>query len=377
MRNECMGLINLTKKGNPNISKLNYARPIASTPIGGRYRVIDFVLSNMVNAGVTNIGIFAKEKYRSLTDHIDSGKDWDLSRKKGGLSIFSPEDTESQSMYYHRKGDIYNLLCNLEYIKKSEEEYILVSPSYMICNIDYSEVLKYHKESNNYITLIYKNTKNAREDFKGNLTLTLDDNKAEVLNIGSNIGAFNEANIYMEMYIMKRTDFIDIIQHLTNTGDFLYLEDYIIDAVKHRQIGAFEYEGYLKCVKSIKSYFEISKDLLDINIAKELLYSDRKISTKEKNESPTIYTDTANIENSLIASGCLIEGTVKNSIIFRKVHIEKDVSIENSIIMQNSIIGEGSNLENVIFDKNTVLSKGRELKGDSSYPIVIEKNISI
>ncbi|MGL5507865.1 MAG: glucose-1-phosphate adenylyltransferase subunit GlgD [Paraclostridium sp.] len=376
MRNECMGLINLTKKGNPNISKLNYGRPIASTPIGGRYRVIDFALSNMVNSGITNIGIFAKEKYRSLTDHIDSGKDWDLSRKKGGLSIFSPENTESQNIYPYRKGDIYNILCNIDYIKKSDEEYILVSPSYMVCNMDYTEALKYHKKSNNYITMIYKNVDNANNDFKGNLTLNLDED-SKVINMGSNIGAFNNANIYMEMYIMKRTDFIDAIYNLTNTGDYQYLEDFLIEAVKYKQVGAYKYDGYLKCIKSIQSYFEISKELLDINIARELLYSERKILTKEKNESPTIYTEDANVENSFIASGCVIEGNVKNSIIFRKVHIKKGTNIENCIIMQNSFIGEECNLENVIFDKNINLAKGKELRGDENYPIVVEKNISI
>lgn len=376
MRNECMGLINLTKKGNPNISKLNYGRPIASTPIGGRYRVIDFALSNMVNSGITNIGIFAKEKYRSLTDHIDSGKDWDLSRKKGGLSIFSPENTESQNIYPYRKGDIYNILCNIDYIKKSEEEYILVSPSYMVCNMDYTEALKYHKKSNNYITMIYKNIDNANNDFKGNLTLNLDED-SKVINMGSNIGAFNNANIYMEMYIMKRTDFIDAIYNLTNTGDYQYLEDFLIEVVKYKQVGAYKYDGYLKCIKSIQSYFEISKELLDINIARELLYSERKILTKEKNESPTIYTEDANVENSFIASGCVIEGNVKNSIIFRKVHIKKGTNIENCIIMQNSFIGEECNLENVIFDKNINLAKGKELRGDENYPIVVEKNISI
>lgn len=376
MRNECMGLINLTKKGNPNISKLNYGRPIASTPIGGRYRVIDFALSNMVNSGITNVGIFAKEKYRSLTDHIDSGKDWDLSRKKGGLSIFSPENTESQNIYPYRKGDIYNILCNIDYIKKSEEEYILVSPSYMVCNMDYTEALKYHKKSNNYITMIYKNIDNANNDFKGNLTLNLDED-SKVINMGSNIGAFNNANIYMEMYIMKRTDFIEAIYNLTNTGDYQYLEDFLIEAVKYKQVGAYKYEGYLKCIKSIQSYFEISKELLDINVARELLYSERKILTKEKNESPTIYTEDANVENSFIASGCVIEGNVKNSIIFRKVHIKKGTNIENCIIMQNSFIGEECNLENVIFDKNINLAKGKELRGDENYPIVVEKNISI
>jgi len=330
----------------------------------------------MVNSGITNVGIFAKEKYRSLTDHIDSGKDWDLSRKKGGLSIFSPENTESQNQYPYRNGDIYNILSNIDYIKKSEEEYILVAPSCMVCNIDYSGALKYHKASNNYITMIYKNIDNANTDFKGNLTLNLDNNN-KVINVGSNIGVFDRTDIYMETYIMKRTDFIDDIYNLINTGDYLYLEDYIIESVKDKQIGAYEYNGYLKCIKSIQAYFEASKDLLNVDIAKELLYSDRKILTKEKNESPTIYTETAKVENSFIASGCVIEGTVKNSIIFRKVHIEKDVVIENSVIMQNCIIGEGAELNNVIFDKNINLAHGKELRGDENYPIVIEKNICI
>lgn len=375
MANKCMGLINLNKKGEPNISKLNYGRPLASTPIAGRYRVIDFTLSNMVNSGITNIGIYAKEKYRSLTDHIGSGKDWDLSRKKGGLYIFSPEDTEVQNKYPYRKGDIYNILCNIGYIEKSEEEYILISPSYMMCNMDYSEAIKYHIRSKNDITMVYKPVDNANEDFDGNLTLVLDDKK--VVNIGSNLGVYSNANIWMETYIMKREDFIKTIYMLSNTGEYLYLEDYISENVNNLRVGAYEHNGYLKCIKTTKSYFDMSKDLLNIDIAKELLYSDRRILTKEKNESPTVYSDNANVENSFIATGCVIEGNVKNSIIFRKVHIKEGANIENCVVMQNCIIDKGAYLQNVIFDKNINMGEGKELRGDENYPIVIEKDISI
>lgn len=375
MINKCMGLINLNKKGEPAMDKLNYGRPLASTPIGGRYRVIDFTLSNMVNSGITNIGIYSKEKYRSLTDHIGSGKDWDLSRKKGGLSIFSPEDTEDQNRYPYRKGDIYNILCNIGYIEKSEEEYILISPSYMMCNIDYTEAIKYHIRSKNDITMLYKKIDNAYKDFDGNLTLVLENDR--VVNIGSNLGVFPEANIWMEMYIMKREDFIKTIYMLSNTGEYLYLEDYISEQVKELKVGSYEYNGYLKCIKTTQAYFEMSKDLLDLDIAKELLYSDRRILTKEKNESPAIYTDTANVENSFIATGCIIEGNVKNSIIFRKVHVKEGANLENCIVMQNCTIDKDVDLKNVIFDKNIIIGEGKELKGNENYPIVIEKNISI
>ncbi|MEF9990714.1 MAG: glucose-1-phosphate adenylyltransferase subunit GlgD [Romboutsia sp.] len=376
MRNECMGIINLTKKGDPTISKLNYGRPIASTPIGGRYRVIDFVLSNMVNSGINDIGIFAPEKYRSLTDHLSNGKAWDLSRKKGGLFVFSPENTKGENKYAYRKGDIYNILANIDYIERSEEDYVLIAPSFMLCNIDYNEALKYHKKSNNDITIIYKNINNASEDFKGNLTLNIDDN-SRVINIGSNTGAFPRANISMEIYIMRRQDLINCIYNIVSSGTYSYFEDYLIEEAKNMKVGAYEHKGYLKCISSVQSYFEMNKDLLDQDIAQELLYSERKILTKEKNESPAIYTEDANVQSSFIATGCVIEGIVKNSIIFRKVHVKKDAVIENSIIMQNCIIESGVELENVVFDKNIYISEGKQLKGDENYPIVIEKNISL
>ncbi len=375
MVNKCMGLINLNKKGEPTMGKLNYGRPLASTPIGGRYRVIDFTLSNMVNSGINNIGIYTKEKYRSLTDHIGSGKDWDLSRKKGGLSIFSPEDTEDQNRYPYRKGDIHNILCNIGYIEKSEEEYVLIAPSYMICNIDFTDAIKYHIRSKNDITMLYKQIDNANEDFDGNLTLVLENDR--VVNIGSNLGVFPQANIWMEMYIMKREDLIKTIYMLSNTGEYLYLEDYLAEQIKELKVGSYEHKGYLKCIKTTQSYFELSKDLLNIDIAKELLYSDRRILTKEKNESPTVYTDTANVENSFIATGCVIEGDVKNSILFRKVHVKEGASLENCIVMQNCIIDKGAELQNVIFDKNIIIGEGKELRGNENYPIVVEKNISI
>ena len=376
MKNECMGLINLDKKGSPSVSKLSYARPIASIPIAGRYRVIDFTLSNMVNSGLTNIGIYAKEKYRSLTDHLGSGKDWDLSRNTGGLCILSPENTKYQNQYKGRNGDIYTILANIDYIERSEEEYILIAPSYMICNINYLEAIEYHKKSNNDITVIYKNIDNANKDFKGCLTLNLDSND-RVINIGSNLGAFPRANIFMEMYIMRRKDFISCIYEIVNLGTYSYFQDYITHEINNIQVGAYEFKGYLKCINSIQSYYELSKDLLLQDASQELLYSKRKILTKEKNQAPTIYKENSNVKNSFIATGCVIDGVVENSIIFRKVHVGKNTVIKNSVIMQNCTIESDVILNNVILDKNTSISEGKELRGDENYPMVIEKNLSI
>ena len=373
MNNECMGLINLDKKGNPSINILNYARPLASTPIAGRYRIIDFVLSNMVNSGFTNVGIYAKEKYRSLTDHLGSGKDWDLSRKKGGLYIFSPENTKYNTNYGLRSGDVYSILANIDYIEKSKEEYILIAPGNMLCNMDYRDAIEYHKKTKNDITVIYKNIHNADEDFLGCMTLNIDSN-GRVLNMGNNIGAFPTANISMETYIMRRTDFIRCIYKIASLGTYSYFEDYINGELSNIQVGAYEYKDYLKCINSIQSYAQASKEMLTKEVCSELFNSDRKIFTKDKSQAPTIYKKHAKVENSFVATGCKIDGEVLNSIIFRKVEISKGAVIKNCVIMQNCKIDENVVLENVIFDKNISISEGKVLKGDTDYPMVIEKN---
>ena len=375
MRSECVGIINLDNKNNLAMSHLTNVRPIGSLPIAGRYRVIDFSLSNMVNSGITNVGIFSKEKYRSLTDHIGSGKDWDLNRTTGGLFIFSPENTKDRNKHPYRNGDIYNILANIDYIEKCEEEYVLIAPGYMIGNIDYTKAIEYHKESGNDVTILYKNIDNADKDFYETSILNIDNNK--VINIGTNLGTSKNANISMETYIMKRTDFIESIYKCVSEGTHSYIEDFIAESINKLNIGAYEYKGYIKCINSIKSYYSMKDELLKEDIANELLYSDRKIFTKEKNQAPTIYSDSANVENSFVATGCVIEGTVKNSIIFRKVHIKEGSVIENSIIMQNCIIENNVQLQNVIFDKNVCISEGKELKGDREYPVVIEKNTAI
>ena len=373
MKKQCMGLINLDKKGNPNINILNYARPLASTPIAGRYRIIDFVLSNMVNSGITNVGIYAKEKYRSLTDHLGSGKDWDLSRKQGGLYIFSPENTKYNNNYGFRSGDVYSILANIDYIERSTEEYILIAPGYMLCSMDYKDAIKYHQESKNDITVLYKHVDNADEDFLSCMTLNIDNNN-RVLNIGTNIGAFPSANISMETYIMKRTDFIKCIYKIASLGTHAYFEDYIKKELPNIQVGAYEFKDYLKCINSIQSYAQCSKEMLKKEISTELFNSERKIFTKDKSQAPTIYMKNADVRNSFVATGCKIDGTVENCTLFRKVEIGKGAKIKNCVIMQNCKIDPGVVLENVIFDKNVRISKDKELKGDKDYPMVIEKN---
>lgn len=376
MKNECMGLINLDNIQNPSVNVLSDHRPVATIPIAGRYRLIDFTLSNMVNSGMTNVGIYAREAYRSLTDHLGSGKDWDLSRKKGGLYVLSPENTKNNNNYGYRKGDIYTILANIDYIEKSPEEYIIIAPSYMICTIDYSDLLKYHKESNNDITVVYKRVDNANKDFKNCNTLNIDKDR-RVKNVGNNLNTFPSANICMDTFIMKRTDFIECIYSIASMGTYSYIEDYIINQLDNIQVGAYKYEGYLKCITSLKSYYEASKEFLTEEVSKEVFRSNRKIFTKDKSQAPTIYGEDAEVKGSFVATGCQIDGTVEDSTLFRKVKIGKGAVVKNCVIMQSCTIGENVVLENVILDKKVTITSGKELKGDKDYPMVIEKNQTV
>lgn len=373
MKKECMGLINLDSIQRPSVNVLSSHRPVATLPIAGRYRLIDFTLSNMVNSGITNVGIYAKEKYRSLTDHLGSGKDWDLSRKKGGLYVLSPESTKNKNNYGYRNGDVYTILANIDYIEKSPEEYIIVAPSYMLSAINYDELVKYHKESKNDITLVYKRVENADVDFTDCNTLNIDKD-GRIKSVGTNLHAFPSANICMETFIMKRTDFIKCIYNIASMGTYSYIEDYIINQLDNIQVGAYEYKGYLKCINSIKSYYEASKEFLTQEVSKEMLLSGRKVFTKDKSQAPTIYGEGAEVKNSFIATGCQINGVVEGSTLFRKVIIGEGAVVKNCVIMQGCVIGDGAVLENVILDKHVTVNDNNELKGDIKYPMVIEKN---
>ena len=200
-------------------------RTLASVPFSARYRIIDFVLSNMANSGIEGIGIFTKNKSRSLINHLTNGRPWDLHRKKDGLRVFNFSD------YNPNIDDIHNFYENIEFIEQSKKEYVLISPSYMICNIDYSEVLRYHIKSMNDITMIYKEVNDANKSFLECEILNIADYN-RVVSIGKNIGSNNQAMISMEMYIMKTELLIKIIHECILDGIHKNFKHYISNNLK-------------------------------------------------------------------------------------------------------------------------------------------------
>lgn len=367
MLNNYIGILMLNEDEN-NIKSLTKTRPIASIPIGGRYRIIDFVLSNMVNSGIYNIGIFTNTKSRSLVDHLGSGKSWDLDRKINGLFLFNFTSERS------RLRDIDVLSDNMEYINRTKQDYVIISSSYMVCNIDYNDAAKYHEESGSDITLLYKTTNNGKKHYLNCNTLyTNEQNK--VLSIGKNNGAEDKLNISMEMFIMKKSTLITIINKSIQTGYHNSIKAAIYESVKEYNVNSYEFKGYLQCVNSIKNYYKTSMDMLNAKVTKELFYSNGLIYTKIKDEAPTKYFNGSKVNNALISNGCILKGSIENSVISRRVTVEEGAEIKNCIIFQNCTIKKGCKLTNVIIDKNTVINADTVLKGAIEFPVVIEKKI--
>ncbi|SKA78236.1 glucose-1-phosphate adenylyltransferase [Clostridium sp. USBA 49] len=359
-----MGILMLNED-EKRIHRLAKNRPLASIPFGGRYRIIDFVLSNMVNSGITNIGIFTDGKTRSLMDHLGSGKPWDLDRKLNGMFVFNFEQKNHMS-------EIETLKNNIEYFYKSKEDYAILASSNMICNIDYKAAAAYHEASDADITVIYKKINDGRVNFIDCSTLNIDKNNS-VLSVGKNIGIENECNISMEMFIMKKKTLINLIIECIKTGYYASLKEAIYRKLDFLQVNAYEFTGHLDCINCINSYYNANMNLLDLNISSELFFRNGLIYTKTQDEPPTKYIEGSKVSNCLIANGCIIEGNIENSIIFRRVKIHKDAEIKNCIIMQNCEIKSGAKLINVIIDKNCIIEEGKELKGDLDFPLVIEK----
>ncbi|MEA3423714.1 MAG: glucose-1-phosphate adenylyltransferase subunit GlgD [Bacillota bacterium] len=368
---EIMGIINLSESSE-KLKDLTYTRTIATIPIGGRYRVIDFILSNMVNSSIVNITISTEEKARSIYNYVGYGRCWDLDRKNDGLNIFNPEVSSVDVV--QKKGDIEVFKSMINHIKRSTQEYVLLSRSYMICNVEYKGMLEKHKESGADITIMYKRMKNDNERFIDCDTVNFSDG-LEVMSIGKNLGKKEIYNISMEMYLMKKDLLVEIIEEAIHVGSVRHLKESIMNQVGHLKVYGYPFEGYLACINSLKNYYKTNMDLLDRDIRNELFNSDSLIYTRVKDSPPTFYGDESYTCNSFISSGCVIEGVVENSILSRNVHVKKGAIVRNCILLRDVVINKTSSINSMILEKDVVIGERKTFSGDVSHPYIVRENI--
>lgn len=370
-----LGLINLMES-DYSLKQLAANRPVAAIPFGGRYRIIDFVLSNMSAAGIDTIGIYLQDKERSLMDHIRSGRPWNMDRATGGIFYYSPHSTPDQN--FDLKGDIMNFYNNIDILEKSNAEYVVISGSNMALNIDYLKVLDQHLETGADVTVVYKFYDSADHYYDNAYVLNTDEND-KVKSFGLKIVKRSSSNVVdftkvcLEMYVMKVSLLKGMIEDAVSEGTSMYMREVLHDGARKMDYRGYEFKGFIGYISSIVNYYESSMDLLDENHLMNLFYGSTKINTKIRNESPASYSPDSNVTNSLIANGCEIEGEVVNSILFRRVKVEKGAKIENSIIMQNCTVKSGTTLKCVIADKNVTINENQNLAGTSKNPLVIPK----
>jgi len=369
MIDELMGIINLSET-EEYLGELTRSRPLAAVPFAGRYRLVDFVLSNMVNSGISNVGIFIQHKYRSLMDHLRSGKEWDLARKRDGLFILPPAYTKNP-MQIHR-GDVENFYSNLDYIHKSRQKYVVIAGPDMVANLDFRQALEFHKSNDSDITILYTKANCTTHDCVRSNVIDLNEH-GQIRGIAEYKDAGQCQNISMKTFIMKKEILLELIEDCIARGDYDFMKHCIIKNIDKLKMYGYHQQGYVARINSLQSYFQHSMEVLDLTTRKELFFKAGLIYTKVKDEPPAKYMFDADVSNSLIATGCYIEGKVENCILFRGVKVQKGAYIKNSIIMQHGEISSGVVLENVICDKDVVISAHKQLKGESKYPIVIKK----
>lgn len=369
---DVMAIINLMEDDN-FLKEISYHRPQAAVPFGGRYRLVDFILSNIVNSGIKNVGILVQHKYRSLMDHLGRGKEWDLDRKRDGLFFLPPADFTAPVT---NKWDLQYFHSHLDYINNSRQKYVLIAGYHMVCNIDFNEAFLFHKTMNADITIIYKEVDPTKTDLTQCYTLeTSQDGRITDFEVKPQ--KTQSTKIALEICLMEKSLLVDLINRGYSRGDSDLVRDGFIKNLNRLRIYGYPHQGYLANINSVQSYYQHHMDLLQPNISRELFFAKGLIYTKGKDGPPTKYTSSAKVKNSLIANGCIIEGQVENSIIFRGVKVGKGAMVKNSIIMQQCTLESDIYLEHVITDKKVVITKGKHLKGDKHYPLVIRKHAVI
>ncbi|MFX3617174.1 MAG: glucose-1-phosphate adenylyltransferase subunit GlgD [Sporolactobacillus sp.] len=375
-KNKLCGILNLTESRKATYP-LTRVRPLAALPFCCRYRMIDLPLTNMTTAGIDTIGIFCKGSLRSIYDHIHSGSEWGLDSVHGGLFFFSSDTEEPQPAHFFAEhdGDIYNYYQNLEFIEKSEAEYVVIMGTCTLCNVDIQSILRSHIEQGAEITVVYKSVDELTEPDQQMSCMTIDeDGIVRGLRSGITQPRGEKSFINMEIYLIKSSLFTKLVRNVVAENEHCNLNDVLHQAIVKLKTNGFEYTGYSKNINSIPAYYNANMDMLqDANLT-ALLKGSQSIHTKVKNEVPTYYSRTSSVSDSLVANGCLLKGEIVHSIVFRNVTIEKNALINSSVIMQGSYVGTGAELHYVILDKQVRIEPNTKLIGTKEKPIVIEKN---
>ena len=371
---DVMGVI-YTGDNDARLRELTMTRAIAALPVAGRYRVIDFLVSSMVNGGMRNVGVIMQKNYHSLMDHLGSGKEWDLHGKNDGLYLLPPFLTRENVGVYN--GILDALRSNTNYLSRSKQEYVVLSGSSIIYNARMQDFIRFHLDSGSEITLMYSKNPSIQRDEYGTYLAVGEDGL--VTDVESDPAKPSYPNTFMDVCIMRRDLLRSLVDKAVAHGQHDLIRDVLMPEVQagHARVTAWEYTGPVWRIDSVQSFFRFNMDVLNSETRAALFPADLPVYTKVRDEMPARYTEDVTCVNSLVADGCIIEGTVENSVLFRGVRIAPGAHVKNCIIMQDGHVHSDAYIENCILDKQAVIKRNARLIGPDAYPIVIAKNVVI
>jgi glucose-1-phosphate adenylyltransferase, GlgD subunit len=358
--------------GNSNkMRELAKKRAISAMPIGGSYRSIDFSLSNMANSHVQKVAVLTQYNAKSLNEHLSSSKWWDFGRKQGGLFVFTPTITEGNSWWYRGTADaIYQ---NLDFLKRSHEPYVIIASGDGVYKLDYSKVLEYHIAKKADITVVCKDM-NVNEDTSRFGVVRMNENyRIEEFEEKPMVAKSNA--ISTGIYVIRRRQLIELIEECANEGRHDFVKDILIRYKDLKRIYGYKMQGYWSNIATVDSYYKTNMDFLKSEVRNYFFGEYPDIYTKVDDVPPAKYNPGATIKNSLVSGGCIINGTVENSVLFKKVYIGNNCVIKNSIILNDVYIGDNTVIENCIVESRDTIRANTVYRGDEEIKIVIEKNI--
>jgi glucose-1-phosphate adenylyltransferase len=351
-------------------------RAVGAVPIGGRYRVIDFPLSNFMNSGIRTVGVVANRNYNSLMDHLSSGKAWDLSRKDDGLFLLTPFANKETTGVY--RNVIEALKGSMDFIRRAKAEYCIITNAHMIYNTTYDDMMRFHVNSGADITLLYN--KASLETYRGerynDVRIKLDKaGRIMDLEVAPESAKVDAAG--MDTFIIRKDTLVYLTEECAARGATSFARDFIRGNLDRLKIMGFEYKGYVGRMHSVAAYYRVNMDLIDPSMQRAMFQGENRVYTKVKDEVPAKYIGDSRVSGSLVASGCIIEGEVENSVLFRGSYIGKGATVKNSILLPNTEVNDNSELEYVILDKNVGVRSRTRLIGNEEFPVVIRKGARV
>ncbi|ANU45412.1 glucose-1-phosphate adenylyltransferase subunit GlgD [Enterocloster clostridioformis] len=350
-------------------------RLMASIPFASRYRLVDFILSSMANCGIDNISLIVRRNYHSLMDHLGSGREWDLTRKNGGLNLVPPFAEKTVSIY---NGRVEALASILDFLKEQKEKYVVMADTNLAVNFDFNALIQAHMDSQADVTVAYREEPlpgdlTGHRDIGKSLYYTLAIGNGRVTKMYMNSKEPGVQNFSMNIYIIDREFLIDQINTAYVRGQVFFERDILAPQIGRLNVQAFRYDGYVARISSMKSYFDENMKMLDDANVNALFSAGNPIYTKIRDDNPARYINGSKAANIMAADGCIIEGEVENSILFRGVKIGMGARVKNCVLMQDTVIEAGASVEYAVTDKNVTITKGKDIKGTDTFPVYVAK----